>query len=822
MTATILGGLADASVRISLVAVVVTAVLSALRVRASAVRHRAWTAVVCAMLVMPALRGVLPAIPIPVPATAIARPSIENIEPVPTAGFATLNGSRHNDTPVANLNGPRDNETVATRPSTGSGHPEQSRGMNGSRYNGLTLPFILLLYVAVASVLLARLFAGWRAARSVAAAGDAIVVAGIDGIDGVRIRESRMVTTPMTVGIVTPVVLLPPAWRRWPQETLRAVLAHEMAHVRRRDGLVGVISRVNRSIFWFHPLAWWLDRTLAATAEHASDDAALATTGERGRYAEILVEMARTVRTRGGRVSWHAVGIDGSGLLAERIDRVLRGDRSRDATAARKYSVAIACGAAIVLAAGCRPQALVPHPSAALEQRDHLLRLQLERLIDNRSDRLRLVQIDATDPPSFDALESAARQDPENLATLQRVLDAYWTNPVANPTESRRAHILWLIEHHPDSTLAGSVESRLYPVDVKLPFPNDPLGYARGKSTWLAQTNKPGASADVLGNASYFLEVADKPLAEDLLVRARALDPNGPWTARLGRFYALVLAGSDVLSGKNKGSRVSEAEPNSAFGSAVRRKLAESNDDALLTAAGWSLRNASWHQFSTDTDPRPWAEACFKRALQFNPDAILAHTELLDMATSVSRNVQPLWGGPADSQYKYVSALPEPERFARLPEEANAAIAAMDVGGEWNDRNLDDYVSLAKDRAKKYADDIFRLAPKYRDNPRYGMAIYAANMTLGSLALAGGQKDRAVEFLRNAAQAPRSEELTYLSGFAWGWQWHLPRQLVKQGVREPVALFLERIAEVNLADRTELVQAAAAIRRGETPGFASY
>jgi hypothetical protein len=815
MTATILGGLSDASVRISLVAAIVAAVLWSLRVRASAVRHRAWTAVVGAMLLMPALRVVMPAISIPIPAAAITAPAPGDLEAAVPAAIpaSTLKGSSYNEH-RATLNGSRDNDG-GTR-GNGSAPAATLKGPrhnnDAERYDSLTLPFLLLLYGAVASVLLVRLFAGWRAARSVAAVGDAIVIA---GMDGARVHESRIVTTPMTVGVVRPVVLLPPAWRRWPEEQLRAVLAHEMAHVRRRDGLVSLISRVNRSIFWFHPLAWWLDRTLAATAEHASDDAALLTIGERGRYAEILVEMARTVRKRGGRLSWQGIGIDGRGLLSERIDRVLHGDRPYEVSRLRKYVVASGCVAAIVLAAACRPQASVPHPSAALEQRDHLLRLQLTRLLHDRVDGLRF---DATDEP-FDSLESAVRQDPENLAKLQRVLDAYWTNPVANRTESRRAHILWLIEHHPDSTLAGSVESRIYPVDVKLPFPNDPLGYVMAKSAWLSQTNRPGASASVLGNASYFLEVADKPLAEDMLLRARALDPNGPWTARLGRFYALVLAGSDVLPGKGMSRRVSEAEPNSAFGSAVRRKLAESTDDALLTAAGVSLGNSSWRRFSTDTDPRPWAEACFKRALQFNPDAILAHSELLDMTTSVSRDVQPLWRVPADSEYEYVSALPEAERFARLAVEANAAIAAMTVGGEWDDRNLDDYVRLAKDRAKRYADDIFRLAPKYRDNPHYGMAIYTANMTLGSLALADGQKDRAVEYLRNAAQAPRSEELTYLSGIAWG---RLPRQLVKLGQREPVALFLERMAEVNLADRTDLRQAAAAIRRGETPRFASY
>ena len=116
---------------------------------------------------------------------------------------------------------------------------------------------------------------------------------------------------------------------------------------------------------------------------------------------------------------------------------------------------------------------------------------------------------------------------------------------------ARRAHILWLIDHQPDSDLAGAFEARIFPKDLAPFFPGDPIGYAQAKASWLAQTTRPDVNAVSLGHAADFLEVADKPLAEQMLLRARALEPKGPWAARLGRFYTSVLVGSEAPAGRN-------------------------------------------------------------------------------------------------------------------------------------------------------------------------------------------------------------------------------------------------------------------------------
>lgn len=70
-------------------------------------------------------------------------------------------------------------------------------------------------------------------------------------------------------------------------------MAHERAHVERRDFAVLLASQLHQAVFWFSPLSWWLHRRLASLAELASDDRAMAATGNRPGYAAALLEMGR-------------------------------------------------------------------------------------------------------------------------------------------------------------------------------------------------------------------------------------------------------------------------------------------------------------------------------------------------------------------------------------------------------------------------------------------------------------------------------------------------------------------------------------------------
>jgi beta-lactamase regulating signal transducer with metallopeptidase domain len=109
---------------------------------------------------------------------------------------------------------------------------------------------------------------------------------------------------------------------------LDAVLAHEGAHLRRRDPPVGAIARVNRCLFWFHPLAWMLERRLALLAEQACDEFCVAALGDREGYERLLVEFAQVVDRSHGRLRYHARTMAGASHIRRRIDSLLEEGRT--------------------------------------------------------------------------------------------------------------------------------------------------------------------------------------------------------------------------------------------------------------------------------------------------------------------------------------------------------------------------------------------------------------------------------------------------------------------------------------------------------------
>ncbi len=130
----------------------------------------------------------------------------------------------------------------------------------------------LLAYFAIALGLLGRLVIGLYLVRR--------LLDGTIEVEGRGFCESASIAVPLTVGWMRPQVLLPAGWREWDQAKLDAVLAHERSHVRRRDALVAVAAGLNRCLFWFHPLAWWLEQRLALLAEQACDDACISALAE--------------------------------------------------------------------------------------------------------------------------------------------------------------------------------------------------------------------------------------------------------------------------------------------------------------------------------------------------------------------------------------------------------------------------------------------------------------------------------------------------------------------------------------------------------------
>jgi beta-lactamase regulating signal transducer with metallopeptidase domain len=113
----------------------------------------------------------------------------------------------------------------------------------------------------------------------------------------VRLLRSSRISVPVIWGVFKPVLLLPADVVTWPAERLRVVLLHELAHVKRYDGVSLLLTRIAVSLFWFVPLTWTLERAGRSECERACDDLVLATDVKPSDYADHLLAIARSMPT---------------------------------------------------------------------------------------------------------------------------------------------------------------------------------------------------------------------------------------------------------------------------------------------------------------------------------------------------------------------------------------------------------------------------------------------------------------------------------------------------------------------------------------------
>jgi beta-lactamase regulating signal transducer with metallopeptidase domain len=199
------------------------------------------------------------------------------------------------------------------------------------------LPFVVLaLWLTGVAVFSLRLAGGWvvarrlvwRSVRPASAEIQALArrVAGRLALDRiVRVVESSAVAVPVMIGWVKPVVLLPAsALSGLTPVQLEALLAHELAHIRRHDYLVNLLQSVVETLLFYHPAVWWVSHQVRTEREHCCDDLAVGVC-DRLVYVTALADLA--AMAAGPNIALAAT--DGS-LLA-RVRRILgqpRDDRA--------------------------------------------------------------------------------------------------------------------------------------------------------------------------------------------------------------------------------------------------------------------------------------------------------------------------------------------------------------------------------------------------------------------------------------------------------------------------------------------------------------
>ncbi|HSD18082.1 MAG TPA: M56 family metallopeptidase [Thermomonas sp.] len=198
-----------------------------------------------------------------------------------------------------------------------------------------SLPWIVMLWASGVATLLLRMAGGlWWVRRLQRQAwpedgghwqARADVLARKLGLaHGVRVRLFDG-DAPLAIGWWRPMVLLPVALlARMPAGLLEALLAHELAHIRRHDYLVNLLQAVVEALLFYHPVVWWLSRRIRHERELIADDLAAEALGDRRSLALALSELDRMLgATAAGSIPRFAHAAHG-GQLMSRIQHLLR------------------------------------------------------------------------------------------------------------------------------------------------------------------------------------------------------------------------------------------------------------------------------------------------------------------------------------------------------------------------------------------------------------------------------------------------------------------------------------------------------------------
>lgn len=226
------------------------------------------------------------------------------------------------------------------------------------------LPAVVTVWLAGVSLLLVRMGGGvWRVHR-LHEAGLAAPVSRwqevaarlalrLGLVDAVRIVESRLVGTPTVVGWMRPIVLLPvAALANLTPAQVEAILAHELAHIRRHDYLVNLLQSLAETVLFYHPAVWWVSGRIRAEREHCCDDVALVISGDRVGYAAALAALEEW-RGRGAAPALGAA----DGPLGGRVRRILdRPPRERPRSRGRLLAWALALLLCAALGAAVWPR----------------------------------------------------------------------------------------------------------------------------------------------------------------------------------------------------------------------------------------------------------------------------------------------------------------------------------------------------------------------------------------------------------------------------------------------------------------------------------
>ena len=152
-------------------------------------------------------------------------------------------------------------------------------------------------------------------------------------------------------------------------------------------------------------------------------------------------------------------------------------------------------------------------------------------------------------------LESQRDTADWDVAARTMLLGKYFLSKKKAVRAARATHIYWIIEHHPDFTVAGSPDAALYKSE-------ESIAYKPAKELWLRQCEAHKSNAAVLGNAARFFLLNEAEIAEKLFLEAQKIEPDNPqWHELLAHLHTLSARhGSEELRNRKARQALVELE----------------------------------------------------------------------------------------------------------------------------------------------------------------------------------------------------------------------------------------------------------------------
>ena len=644
--------LAGSSVRSVCLAAIVLCILAIAR-RSAHLQHAAWTIVAVSMLLLPVASALLPALRLAAP-LPLNRYEVAPADPVRRVIMEQLM--------VLNVD---DVKPLSVRSSWNKARVPQWPVVVTGLYLAISVAVLFRLILGV--VFTARLVGRSTVLRDSAANHALTNIAEEHGIPYPlpQVCESDRIRVACVVGSDTLSILLPVEWHRWDTWKLRAVLAHELTHIRRADWTVSLLAEINKAVFWFHPLAWWLAKKLNTLSEQACDEASVFVTGDPARYAEVLLDVAAALPPHGRRFVYGSPGMlsmASQPQVSSRIDRILDLQvASCGVFPKRAWAMVVVVTLPLFCALAAAQVSAPPKP---VDSGNTLASLTWPSVG---------MKVSSTEA---EQLEREIANGSRDLQARAKLIAYYNYNALAGKAEP---HVEWIVEHHPDSQEAGApLVHSFYP-------PPNEAHLQRKRELWLRQTAIHSGNPRVLGNAAKFMASVDPTMCEQLLKRAIELDrQDSTLPAQLVELYVSALRSGFYRAAGLDHPITRWNVIDSAFASRVKDDLERSKDAKLVGSVGSALgsdvlftREFRQNQQHTVDQVRKagldYAEALIRRAQSLEPAAAQWTQALTNLQTGIARESAANAEGP---------------RVARPPVTETANVQRVRVGVDVQESKL--------------------------------------------------------------------------------------------------------------------------------------